>query len=532
MKEREQLGAHMMLAFDGTAVPPRIAQWLAERPCAGVTLFKAHNVASLAQVRVLTDHLQRIVAERGDPPLLIAADQEGGQLLALGADVTQFAGNMALGATRDAELARRVGLAMGREMRAVGINLNYAPDCDMSTNPNNPSCGARAFADDAELASQLAAAFVAGQQAAGVAATVKHFPGKGEAAVDSHYEMPLIGQSREEMMARELRPFTAALDAGAKLVMTGHFAIPALTGRDDLPATLSRAVMYDFLRGELGFEGVIITDAIDMGALTQGAGQIIDMLAAIRAEVDLLLTTVQPEVQERIYQGLLLAQSRGLFDERRRARSLARVAALRRWTEPFEQPDLSVIHCAEHRTLAAELAQKSMTLVRNEVGLLPLQLTADQRMLAIMPQPQNLTPADTSADVEPRLAATLRAHHGRVDEIVVSHSPTDEEIRATAAQAHTADVIVVGTIAASMNRAQTELVRHLLTLGKPTVTVALRTPYDLAVYPKADTHLCAYSILPPSLDALAAALFGKTAISGKLPVTVAGVAEFGHGLSC
>ena len=529
---KNTLGYHLMLAFTGETVPERIASWLQERPTGGLTLFKAHNVGTLAQVRQLTAELQGIVKERGERPLLIAADQEGGQLLALGEDVTQFAGNMALGATRDVALARRVGEAMGLEMLALGVNLNYAPNCDINTNPDNPACGARAFADRPQLAAEMSAAYVAGQQAVGVAATVKHFPGKGDAKVDSHYSMPLIDHSREGLFKNELPPFRSAIDAGAKLVMTGHFAIPALTGTDDLPATLSREVMYDFLRRELGFDGVIITDAIDMGALTQGSGQLIDMIAAIRAEVDLLLTTVQPEVQERIYQGLQLAHSRRLFGKKRLKRSAKRILALKDWVAQFEQPELSVVNCAEHQALARELAQKSITLVRNEAGLLPLKLDGDKRILAIMPTPENLTPADTSADIRPQLAEALRQHHVNVDEVIVSHWPTDGEITAVLPAAQSTDLIVVGTISASTNAAQAELVNQLLKLGKPTVTMALRTPYDLRVYPQADTHLCTYSILRPSLDALAAALFGQAPITGKLPMTLAGLYDFGHGLSC
>lgn len=521
-----------MLAFEGETVPERIATWLSERSAAGFTLFKPNNVRTLGQVRQLSADLQTIVREKGELPLLIAADQEGGQLLALGDDVTQFAGNMALGATRDVGLARRVGEAMGREMLAVGVNVNYAPNCDINTNPDNPACGARAFADVPELAAEMTAAFVAGQQAVGVAATIKHFPGKGDAKVDSHYQMPVIDHSRERLFANELPPFQAAIAAGAKLVMTGHFAIPALTGRDDLPATLSRAVMHDFLRDELRFDGIVITDAIDMGALTQGAGQIVDMIAAIRAEVDLLLTTAQPEVQERIYQGLQLAYSRRLFDEERLAKSAERIQSLKRWVAQFEQPDLSVVNCAEHQALARELAQKSLTLVRNEAGLLPLKVESEQKIVAIMPQPENLTPADTSADVQPQLAAALRVYHPHVEEIVVGHRPTDAEIGEVLAGVDSADLIIIGTISASVNQAQAALVNQLLARGKPTITVALRTPYDLLAYPQAATHLCTYSLLRPSLDALAAALFGHAPITGKLPVTIAGLYDFGHGLCC
>ncbi|HMT21816.1 MAG TPA: glycoside hydrolase family 3 N-terminal domain-containing protein, partial [Promineifilum sp.] len=252
------IGYKFMLAFKGHTPPARILDWIANRRVGGFSLFRPHNYDTPSQVRELTAGLQRAA-----------------QLAAMGEGTTQFAGNMALGATRDPELARHVGRAIGLELAAMGVNVNYAPVLDLNTNPRNPSLGIRAFGDEPNLTAMLGAALVEGLQSAGVAATLKHFPGKGEAAVDSHYKMPVINHSRERLDAVELPPFRAGIAAGAKLLMAGHFAIPALTGTSAYPATVARRVMTDFARGEMGFDGVIITDALDMGAITQGAGQII-----------------------------------------------------------------------------------------------------------------------------------------------------------------------------------------------------------------------------------------------------------------
>ena len=336
---QQAIGQKLMLAFEGTEPPADVLTIVRERDVGGFTLFRPLNVVNPAQVRALTDRMQAVVAETGRPPLLFATDQEGGQLMAMGADTTQFPGNMALGATRDADLAQRVGYAIGCELRAMGINVNYAPICDINTNPDNPSLGIRAFSDDPAVAESLAAAMVAGLQAAGVAATLKHFPGKGAADVDSHYQMPVIRHSRERLDAAELRPFKAGIAAGARLIMTGHFAIPALMGTSQTPATLSRAVMHGFLREALGFEGVVITDALDMGAITQGVGQIIDVIAAVRAGVDLLLLTSDPDVRERLYAGLKLAYTRGLIEDHHLRPSVARILALKVWAAQQPQHD-------------------------------------------------------------------------------------------------------------------------------------------------------------------------------------------------
>jgi beta-N-acetylhexosaminidase len=515
---KDKLGYKLMLAFEGYEVPQRIRAWLLERPSAGFTLFRPLNVQNPAQVRALTAELQAIAAQANQPPLVIATDQEGGQLNALGEETTLFPGNMALGATRDAALARQVGQAMGRELAALGVNVNYAPNCDINTNPHNPACGTRAFGDDPALAAELAVALVEGMQAEGVAATLKHFPGKGEAKVDSHYTMPRLDHSRERLEAMELRPFRAAIAAGAKLIMSGHFAIPALTGSSELPATLSRAVMRDFVRDELGFDGIVITDALDMGAISQGAGQIVDVITAVRAEVDLLLLTKSEEVQERLYAGLQLALSRGLIDETHLKPSLARIRALKQWVGQMPQPPLAVVACAEHQALAQEVANRAITLVRNEANLLPLRLEPDAKIAVIMPQPKDLTPADTSSFIAPGLATAVRAHHPHVDEFITSHSPIAAEIASLRQKAAEYDLLIVGTLSASLDGMQAELVKGVLETAVPTITVALRTPYDLTVYPQAQTHVCSYSMLPTSMRALAAALFGTIPFAGRLPV--------------
>lgn len=524
-----RLGGHLMLAFEGTEPPAWVADWLRERRAAGFTLFRGLNVDSPAQVRAMTGELQRLAGN--DAPLLIAGDQEGGQFIALGDETTQFPGNMALGATGDPALAKAVGFAVGREMAAMGLNINYAPVCDLNTNPANPSLGIRAFSDDAALTASLASAYTAGLQRAGVAATVKHFPGKGDAKVDSHYTMPLIDHSRERLATRELLPFQAAIKAGAKLIMTGHFAIPALNNRPDLPATLSREVMHRLVRDELGFKGVVITDALDMGAISQGVGQIIDVLAALRAGVDLLLLTADPEARERVYAGIHLAYRRGLLRESDLRASTNRILALKAWVGQQKQPELSVVTCAAHRQLARQVSERAVTLLRKENGLLPLRLSPDARVAAIMPQPANLTPADTSASVAPGLAAALRRYHSDVIEFVTSLRPAADEIAALRERATGFDLLVIGTINAAMHEEQAALVRELLATGVPAITVALRTPYDLAAYPEARSHICTYSILPPALDALAAALWGDVPFLGRLPVVVPGLFPLGFGLT-
>jgi beta-N-acetylhexosaminidase len=511
-----------MLAFEGQELPEPMRARLAARGAAGVGLFRYVNVDSPAQVRSLTD----AIASLG--PFLVAADQEGGQLLGLGDGTTPFAGNMALGAVGDAELAERVGAAIGSELRALGVTVDYAPVCDLATNPGNPGLGIRSFGDDPAAVAPLVAATVRGIQSAGVAATLKHFPGIGDMAVDTHHALGSVPHDRERLSAVELAPFRAGIEAGARLVMAGHVAVPALDGGDDLPATLSHAVLSGLLRDEMGFEGLILSDALDMRALPQGAPQVVDVIAALRAGIDLLLCTPNREAIERIEAAIVHGAARRLLEPAAIAGTQRRLADLRSWLAGFEQPPLEVVGSARHRALAQELAARSMTLVRDDIGLLPLRLDERQRILAIMPQPADLTPADTSASVAPGLASALRRHHACVDELIMSQAPRPSEIAAARRLAADCDLVVVGTISASLQPEQATLVEAVA--DRPSVTVALRTPFDLAAYPQATTHVCTYSILPPSLDALADALFGCSGFPGHLPAAIPGLYPTGHGI--
>ena len=522
--------SQLMIAFAGHTLPRSVADAIRARPIAGVTLFRLHNVESAAQVRTLTSELQAAAGETAGP-LLIATDQEGGQLIALGDETTQFAGAMALGAARSEDLAQRVGRATGRELRALGVNVNYAPVCDLATNPNNPGLGIRSFGDDPAAVAGLAAATVRGLLESGVAATVKHFPGSGEVAADTHHQLAAVSTDAETLAARELVPFRAALDAGAQLVMAGHFALPAMTNDPTLPASLARDVITDLLRRELRFDGLAITDALDMRALAQGAAQVVDAICAIRAGQDLLLGTADAEQIQRLEEGLAQAERRGLTDSNAREATGTRLAAVRAWLAGFEQPSLDVVGCAEHAVLAAELARQSITLVRSADGLLPLRLPAEARIAVVQPEPTDMTPADTSSYVPPLLARAVQRRHAATDEFIVDPSPSDSDIASLSTGLAGYDLIVLGTVSAHLLPAQAALARQILGLGRPTVTVALRTPWDLFAYPQAATHVCSFGILPPTMEALGGALFGETPFTGRLPVEIYGLHPRGHGIT-
>ncbi|HEX3155275.1 MAG TPA: glycoside hydrolase family 3 N-terminal domain-containing protein [Candidatus Angelobacter sp.] len=521
MTIEQAAGQQFLLTFESREEPPKqFLDVLQHNHVSGVVLFRHKNMGSLTELRGLTHALQRAAAEFGQPPLLIAADQEGGQLVAVD-HTTPFPGNMALGAARSDKLAYKVGRAIGKELSAVGINVDFAPACDVNSNPLNPVIGTRSFGEDPKLVARMSAALIRGLQSAGVAATAKHFPGHGDTSSDSHRDAPMVRHNAKRIRSIELAPFRKAVNSGARLVMTAHIVVPALNGGStELPATLSPEILRDLLRKKMGFKGVIVSDALDMHAMEQGPGYIAETMAAVAAGIDLLLFNHDLARVEPACSNLVQAARRGLLSPDEIHASARRIMALKNWLKRQPQQPLAVIECKEHLQLAQEVARKSITLVRDTARQLPLRISSDQKIAVAIPRPEDLTPADTSSYVKPALADALRRYHPRVDEFSFAMSPSVGEIGALSERLAEYGVVVIGTINATAHPAQAELVKKLLKQQVGVITVALRMPYDLAAYLEASTYLCTYSILPPSMEALAEALFGRIACPGKLPVSI------------
>ena len=516
----QAVGQQFLLSFTGRRnVPEELRAIFKRQHVGGIVLFRARNMGTLEELRALTGELQEAAAAAGQPPLLIAADQEGGQLMAIG-QATPFPGNMALGAARSERLAYRVGRAIARELAATGVNVDFAPVCDVNNNPANPVVGTRSFGEDPKLVGALSGAMVRGLQAGGVAATAKHFPGHGDTGSDSHLAAPVLPHDLRRIRRVELPPFRAAIAAGARLVMTAHVVLPAFNGGGDTPATVCGALLDGLLRRELGFEGLIVTDAMDMHAMEQGPGYIADAMAAVNAGVDLVLFNHDLARVEPAWATIVQAARRGLLSAERIQASAARVLALKKWLRKREQPELSVVRSNEHCSLACEVARQSITLVRDREGLIPLRLPPDARVAVVTPAPKDLTPADTSSYIVPELASAAHRHHANIEGFTIPMNPSDAEVRSLCATFADYDLVLAGTINAIAAPGQAALVSALVRQGTRVVAIAMRLPYDADAYPAAPTCVSTYSILPPSMDAVADALWGKADFPGRLPVTV------------
>ncbi|MEV0694310.1 glycoside hydrolase family 3 protein [Streptomyces sp. NPDC050388] len=313
--------------FAGTTAP----DWVLRRLGEGLTsvgLF-GRNIASPGQLAALTGQLR---AER--PDVLVAIDEEGGDVTRLEVRTgSSFPGNHALGAVDDTELTRAVAAELGRRLAACGVNFNWAPSADVNSNPDNPVIGVRSFGADAGLVARHTAAYVAGLQSAGVAACTKHFPGHGDTAVDSHHALPRIDADAAVLAERELAPFRAAIAAGSRAVMSAHLLVPALD--PDHPGTLSRRVLTDLLRGELGYEGLIVTDGMEMQAIAGRYGIERGSVLALAAGADAICVgggLADEETVRRLCDTLVEAVRSGELPEERLADAAERGRALARWT--------------------------------------------------------------------------------------------------------------------------------------------------------------------------------------------------------
>ncbi|MEU4191004.1 glycoside hydrolase family 3 N-terminal domain-containing protein [Kribbella sp. NPDC026611] len=472
------------------------------------------------QIARLSNGLQSASLANTGVPLQIGTDQEYGTVVRVGPPATQFPGGMALGATRSPQYARSAGAIAGRELRALGITTDFAPDADVNVNPLNPVIGVRSVSSDPALVSQLVAEQVKGyQRDGGIVSTAKHFPGHGDTATDSHTGIPVIGHTREEWTRIDLPPFQAAIRAGIRSIMTAHIVVPALDPSGD-PATLSRPILTGILREQLGFDGVVITDSLGMQGVRDKYGDAEIPLRALEAGVDQLLMPVNPGLA---YESVLAAVRSGRISEARIDESVTRILRLKRGLNPYVDVArvAKVVGTPSNYAEAQRIADHSTTLLKNDAGLLPLSAAPRTILVA------GYSPATLATALQRRGATTVVKDTGT--------RPTDAKI--ADAVGAVADLTVVltnkawDTTVTDKNAKQQKLVNALLATGRPVIVVPVRDPYDVAYFDPALTTLVTYGSTAPSMEALAKVLYGELAPTGKLPVEIPGMHPFNHGLT-
>ncbi|MFG1609634.1 glycoside hydrolase family 3 protein [Actinoplanes sp. NPDC049265] len=499
------------------------AQVIAKYQPGGVIYFDARrgpdNVQNPRQIATLSNGLQRAALRRRVPiPLLISTDQEGGSVVyRLTAPATAMPGNMALGAGRSTRDARQSARVIGSELAAVGINQDYAPVSDVNVNPANPVIGVRSAGSDPALVSDMVGAQIDGYHAGGVATVAKHFPGHGDTAVDSHFGLPEVTHTREQLEAIDLPPFRRAISRGVDTIMTAHVVLKSVDP-SGAPATMSRPILTGLLRQQLGYDGLIVTDALDMGGATADYPPDVAPVKAFQAGADQLVLAPR---MDTAFAAVLAAVHSGAISRQRLDESVARILTLkleRGLWRPFADPARAerVVGTAAHKAAEQRITDRTITLVKNDDAL-PVE------------RPGKVLVTGWGVTTTSTLGAAIGRRGSTVTVRETGATPTQSAIDGAVAAAADQDLIVVSTMNA--NTAQQSLVRALLATGRPVVVTAVRNPYDIALFAEVKAYLASYGYTAASLESLTRVLFGEVNPTGKLPVAIPSLYPYGYGLS-
>ena len=507
----------MLVVFPGQQLTPAIANFLITVKPGGIVMF-ADNIGSLAQIKGLNADLQALAARNGLPPFIITLDEEGGIVSRMPAEAREsVAPSQMAQAAAGLDAVRDCAHETALRLSNLGFNLNLAPDADVNSNYQNPVIGTRSFGSQPAAVAGAVRTALTEYRAAGLGACVKHFPGHGDTNVDSHTGLPSVNKTRQQLNQTELVPFVEAIAAGTPAIMSGHILFPQIEPAS-LPATLSPFFLKQVLRDELKFGGLILTDSLSMGAISQKYGLAEAGRLALRAGADLIIAIGGLDDQTAVFNTLVAAARRGDFEL---DPPVERILAFK---DTYARP-LSTRPATPAKL--AQAAQNSITLLRSDGQHLPIKtgLTPTLVNFALA------KPTQVEGQPPSTLLGELWGQQFRGGSVIeVSVEPTAAEISRVTGLARKASLLVLVTQDALDSQAQAGLVQTLLNLGPPTIVVAVRGPYDLLAFPKAATYLTTYSDVPASLHALLSALTGATPIRGKLPVGIPGLYEAGAGL--
>jgi beta-N-acetylhexosaminidase len=505
----------------------RLARLVKERKVGGLIFFRG----DVFETSYLINKLQSYA----DVPLLISADFERGVAMRIDR-TTSFPEIMALGATRDPTLSFKMGEVIAREGRTLGIHQNFAPVVDVNNNPLNPVINTRAFGEDPQLVSEMADAFIKGIHAGKMISTAKHFPGHGDTEVDSHLDLPILPFSRDRFEKVELPPFRDAIDHGVMSIMVAHLSVPAFDTVKGIPATLSPNIVTGLLKDELHFKGLVVTDAMTMQGVQKAYSPAEAAVLAVKAGNDIVLI---PPDEDIAIDALIGAVKRGEISISRVDESVRKILELKAWLglekNRYVHQDtvFSVVGARDHQLLADEIARRSITLVKNESNLVPLEPFGSKKIATL------IVSDDASPYTGDRFARQFRSRYPNGYTTRIDTRSNEEEFNSVFKDLQRSDLIVCpiylrarsgqGTI--GLKPEQIDFLHRVLRLEKPVVTVSLGDPYVLADVSRAQAHICAYSDVDVAVDAAVEALFGEIDVGGKLPITIPNLASYGSGLT-
>jgi beta-N-acetylhexosaminidase len=541
MTLREEVAQLVFIEFHGAAQNTRSRDYLKfvrlirDTSVGGLILTNTTGARGVqkAEPYALASFLNRM-QRLARTPLMVGADFERGASMRV-SGTTIFPHAMAFGAAGDPQLARFEGEVTAREARALGVHWVYYPVADVNNNPENPIINIRSFGENPQDVAAMVKAFIEGAHSDKrnlVLTTAKHFPGHGDTAVDSHFSLPAITAGRDRLESLELVPFRAAIEAGVDSIMTGHIAVPALAS-DDTPATLSPAILTSLLRNQMNFKGLVITDALSMGAIVNSFGAGDAAVRALEAGADTLLMPADPDAAIR---AVVAAVQSGRLTRQRIQNSVIRLlsAKERLGLDRKRSVDVEaigdVIDDPAVNERAQEIADRAVTLVRNSANLIPL--AAPDRACFVVMNEGRYTSDGLVFSQEVRKRAPKAAV------VALDGAMTREEIAALLdKQTNCASYVAAAFVAvnagsgpAGLSNELANALQNLIAGGKPVALLAMGNPYLLRAYPKAAAYLATFSSVAPSEIAAVKALWGEIPIQGHLPITIPGEARYGEGI--
>jgi len=525
-------------APEGSASHERILKYIEENTIGGVIM----SVGTPFEVAAKLNDLQR----HSSTPLLVAADLETGAGFRMRGAIhmpgtidlggaTDFPSLMAVGATGQERLAYEMGRVTAVEARAVGIHVPFAPVLDVNNNPDNPIINVRSFGEDPGSVARMGIAFVRGVQENGAVATGKHFPGHGDTEVDSHVALPVIRHDRARMDSVELRPFQEAIDAGVGAIMTAHISVPSLNGGVREPSTLSPLVLTNVLRDQMGFQGIVFTDAMDMSAISRQHDSGEAAVLAVEAGADVIL---MPASVEGAAEGIVAAVRSGRLRESRLDESVLRLLDTKERLGLHENRFVSIeeiseqVGVPEHLAVADRIAQESITLLNNERGLLPLAGTRSARVMSVSYR--------RASDV---LAGryfnrVMRQTYPRLTSVELDADSPDAVYQGIVRRARDQALVVVSTYVTAVSYSGSvaipdeliDFIERLKSIGVPHVVVSFGNPYLISSFPEVQAYMLAWNGSEASQRAAAHALLGHAEIAGRSPTGIPPLFEIGDGI--
>ncbi|WP_372635890.1 beta-N-acetylhexosaminidase [Cohnella sp.] len=509
---KQKIGQLFMCGFEGTEPTKEIDNLIRDYGLGGIIYFR-RNLRDAEQVRELSAKLQ----DASEHPLFIAIDQEGGMVVRLEEGVTVMPGGMAQGAAASEALTREAAKLSGAELREIGINMNFAPCLDVNNNPQNPVIGVRSYGEDPRRVATLGLAAIQGYKEGGVVAVAKHFPGHGDTAVDSHHALPVVPHGVERLNEVELYPFRYAIERKADAIMTAHVVFPAFESDPTIPATRSERILTGLLRKQLGFEGVIVTDCLEMNAISETIGVARGAVEAIKAGADLILVSHRISRQTAALEAVMEAVMTGEISEERIDEAARRIWNLKQ-TQGLFGGELPKTDRARAEEVQRELSEAAVTVVK---GGQHLPLSKEGKTVVVWAEPHSRTEVIEVIPQDWTLGKALSAAGYDVEEVRVGTEPTAEEAEAARAAASSGRRAIFVSYDAAFSKTQSELIRELSSGEDGSfVWVAGRTPYDLQSVPEAPVYLCVYENKPAMMTALARVLSGELPVTARQPVTI------------